>query len=99
MMQRFKSLAYHLFNPKLAINKIKFFLFKSKFNKKEIENKQNLIFNKLFLNRISGLKKLKILKNNNNLFYRDMSSEHEVLFSSLSIKNRKDKKNSRNRYF
>jgi predicted O-methyltransferase YrrM len=92
MMQRFKSLAYHLFNPKLAINKIKFFLLKSKFNKKEIENKQNLIFNKLFLNRISGLKKLKILKNNNNLFYRDMSSEHEVLFSSLSIKNKKIKK-------
>lgn len=68
-----------------VVNKINFFLLKSKFNKIEIENNQNKIFKKLLLNRLSGLKKLKILKDNNKLFYRDMGSEHEVLFSCISI--------------
>jgi hypothetical protein len=46
MMHRFKSLGYHLFNPKLAIDKIKFFLLKSKFNKKEMKiNKIQFLIN------------------------------------------------------
>ena len=71
--------------PGKFLSKINFFISKKKYDKKFYENKQNHIFEKLNLDRNLGLKKLiKIKKNHEILNNRDMASEHEVLFSSLS---------------
>ena len=74
----------HKIIPKL-IYKLIFFYKKNKYNKEFFENHQNEIFKKLNLDRNLGLKKLINIKNQHNFLIREMSSEHEVLFSSLSL--------------
>jgi len=72
--------------PSKLLYKIEFFYKKKIYDQSFFENKQNEIFKKLNLDRNSGLMKLKKLKENFNFLNRSMSSEHEALFSSLSIK-------------
>jgi len=80
--------------PFKLIAKIKYlisqFYYMYTYNLEEFENKQNNYFNELDLNRAEGLKKLVNLKTKFNLeINKPLSSEHEVLFSSISQK--KDK--------
>ena len=71
--------------PNKILSKIKLIAYKKKYDKTFFENKQNQIFEKLNLDRNLGIKKLiEIKKENKILNNRSMSSEHEVLFSSLS---------------
>ena len=49
-----------------------------------IINKQNQIFKRLNLDRDLGLKKLNEIKGDHKILNRSTSSEHEVIFSSLS---------------
>ena len=72
--------------PQKIFSKFEFAIKKRNYNKNFFENKQNKIFQKLNLDRELGLNKLKIIKDKYNFLQREMSSEHEVLFSSLSIK-------------
>ena len=71
--------------PKKIFHKILFSFKKLKYQKKKYENDQNKIFKKFKLNRSLGLEKLSKIKNLYKFLLRDMSSEHEVLFSSLSL--------------
>lgn len=71
--------------PKKIIKKINHYLELKKYNQNIFETNQNEIFEKLGLNRELGIEKLKSIKKEYNLdFDRTMSSEHEVLFSSIS---------------
>lgn len=71
--------------PKKIIKKLNYYLKLKKYNQNIFENNQNEIFEKLELNRELGIEKLKSIKKEYNLnFNRTMSSEHEVLFSSIS---------------
>jgi predicted O-methyltransferase YrrM len=74
--------------PKKIFDKILFTCKKLKYQKKKYENNQYKIFKKFKLNRNLGLKKLSKIKNLYKFLFRDMSSEHEVLFSSLSLSNK-----------
>ncbi len=70
--------------PIKLLNKM-IFLYKRKiYDKKVFENKQDVIFQKLGLNRDNGLTKLETVKKKYPFLRREMSSEHEVAFSSLS---------------
>ena len=71
--------------PIKILEKIEQFLYKKKYNRKLYEEKQNNIFSKLGLDRKLGVEKYKKIKNEFNFFDREMSSEHEIIFSSLSI--------------
>ena len=72
--------------PKKLIKKINYFLELKNYDQNIFENKQNEIFKELGLNRELGIEKLKLIKKEHNLDYdRTMSSEHEVLFSSISM--------------
>ena len=51
------------------------------------EKKQNYLFNKLHLDRMEGLKKIKKIKEKFTFLNNTMSSEHEIIFSSLSAVN------------
>ena len=75
--------------PKKIIKKIKFYIAKKNYNENYFIEKQNKIFKNLDLNRQEGLKKLQDIKKYMNFENREsqMSSEHEVLFSSLSLNN------------
>jgi predicted O-methyltransferase YrrM len=53
------------------------------------EKEQTYLFNKLNLDRIEGLKKIEKIKKEYNFINNPMSSEHEVIFSSISIANNK----------
>jgi len=71
--------------PKKIIKKINHYLELKKYDQNIFETNQNEIFEKLGLNRELGIEKLKSIKKEHNLdFDRTMSSEHEVLFSSIS---------------
>lgn len=74
--------------PFKIIRKIKFFFLYKTYKIKIFEKEQNKIFKRLNLNRPKGKKK--ILKIKNEVNYKDrknqMSSEHEILFSSLSLR-------------
>tara|TARA_E500000178_G_scaffold158159_1_gene157933 strand:+ start:825 stop:1652 length:828 start_codon:yes stop_codon:yes gene_type:complete len=75
--------------PSKIINKIYFHYKIKNYNLKFFQDKQSKIFNKLGLNRDEGVKKLNSIKSELNLSQsREMSSEHEVLFSSISIKDK-----------
>ena len=63
------------------IRKIIFYYKIKKYNQNLFENKQNKIFASLKLNRKKGIKNLNLYLSTR----RSMSSEHEVLFSSISI--------------
>jgi predicted O-methyltransferase YrrM len=69
--------------PKKIFSKINFYITKKNYDEKYFQGEQDKIFERLNLNRQDGLKKLKIIKKD----AKDslMSSEHETLFSSLSI--------------
>ena len=78
----------HLIPYKL-INKLNFIYKKNNYEKTFFEKHQNEIFRKLNLAREKGLDKLLELKQQYNFLDREMSSEHEVLFSSLSLLSKK----------
>tara|TARA_Y100000768_G_scaffold384949_1_gene369995 strand:+ start:503 stop:1315 length:813 start_codon:yes stop_codon:yes gene_type:complete len=74
--------------PYKVQEKIKFVIDLKKYNRSEYEEKQNKIFNKINLNRSSGIEKLQSIKKKFDLkIQRSMSSEHETLFSSIAINN------------
>jgi len=75
--------------PKKIIKKIRFYIAKKNYNEDYFTEEQNKIFKRLDLNRPEGLKKLKNIKKDMNFENREspMSSEHEVVFSSLSLNN------------
>ena len=72
--------------PSKIVKKINFYIKKKKYNKNIFEQKQNEIFKNLKLDRELGIEKLNLVKKQISLpKNREMSSEHEVLFSSISI--------------
>ena len=71
--------------PTKIINAIRLNKFKKKYNVRIYEDDQNIKFDKLNLNREKGIFKLNELKQQNSVLNRAMSSEHETLFSSISI--------------
>jgi len=75
--------------PKKIIKKIKFYIAKKNYNEEDFTEEQNKIFKRLGLNRPEGLKKLQNIKKDMNFENREdlMSSEHEVVFSCLSLNN------------
>ena len=74
--------------PSKIIKKMKFYYKKKKYDKSKFEKKQNEIFKNLKLDRNLGLEKLNNIKKQFNFLNdRPMSSEHEVLFSSISLIN------------
>ena len=87
----FKKILNNIFKPhkipSKVVNKINLYFKIKSYDLKYFQDRQNKIFNKLGLNRVEGVKKLNLIKNELNLSQcRQMSSEHEVLFSSISIK-------------
>jgi predicted O-methyltransferase YrrM len=78
----------HKILPKI-LKKINFYIAKKNYNINYFIAEQNKIFKKLGLNRTEGIKKIQKIKNGLNFENREspMSSEHEVLFSSLSLDN------------
>ncbi len=72
--------------PSKIIRKIKFLINKRRYNQNEYEKKQNNLFESIGLDRNLGIEKLILIKKKFNLnVKRSMSSEHEILFSSISI--------------
>jgi predicted O-methyltransferase YrrM len=69
--------------PKKILCKINFYITKRNYNEKYFQKEQNKIFQQFNLNRQEGLRKLKIIKK--DMKESSMSSEHEALFSSLSL--------------
>ncbi len=77
--------------PKKIIYIIRFYIHYNKYNQEIFEREQNNIFQYFNLNRKDGLKNLINIKEKLefNLRSSDMSSEHEVFFSSLSLSKNK----------
>ena len=78
--------------PKKILNKLNYYFSYKKYNQNFFEKEQNETFKHFGLNRQEGIKKLTLIKNNLDFKLRnsEMSSEHEVIFSSLSLnKNKK----------
>ena len=80
------NIIYNLKNPGRALNKILLvfenFILSRKYNLELYERKQNEIFNSLNFDRGESLQKLIDLKKNINYPVREMSSEHEIIFSA-----------------
>ena len=75
--------------PKKIIDKLSYYLNFKKYNQKFYVKKQNKIFRHYSLDRTEGIKKLNKIKKELLLnFNKDfgLSSEHEIIFSSLSLK-------------
>ena len=70
--------------PGKIYNKIMSYLSRLNYNEKIFIEKQNQNFSKYNLHRELGLQKLKQIKDKYQITDREMSSEHEVFFSSLS---------------
>jgi predicted O-methyltransferase YrrM len=68
-------------------NKILNLYYQKTYNLSFYEKKQNYLFNKLNLDRLEGLKKIKQIKEKFTFLNNIMSSEHEIIFSSLSVAN------------
>ena len=62
-----------------------------KYNLELYERKQNEIFNSLNFDRRESLQKLIDLKKNINYPVREMSSEHEIIFSAIASKKKVNK--------
>jgi len=79
--------------PKKILNKLNYYFSYKKYNQNSFEEEQNKIFEHFGLNRQEGIKKLLSTKKDLDFKLRNngMSSEHEVIFSSLS--------NSKNKSF
>jgi predicted O-methyltransferase YrrM len=74
--------------PVKILSKLNYYYNLNQYDQIIFENDQNNIFNSLSLNRINGINNLDIIKKNLDLdinLNREMSSEHEVLFSSISL--------------
>ena len=73
--------------PKKIFNKLNYYFNYKKYNQNFFENDQNDIFKYFGLNREEGIKKLTLIIKDIDFKSRDseMSSEHEVIFSSLSL--------------
>jgi len=63
------------------------FYYQKKYDFFLISEEQTYLFKKLNLNRIEGLKKIEEIKKKFTFLNNDMSSEHEIIFSSLSAVN------------
>ena len=77
--------------PKKILNKLNHYFSYKKYNQNFFEEEQNKIFEHFGLNRQEGIKKLVSTKKNLDFKLRNsgMSSEHEVIFSSLSYSKNK----------
>ena len=77
--------------PKKILNKLNYYFSYKKYNQNFFEKEQNEIFKYFGLNRQEGVKKLILIKKDLNFKSRNsgMSSEHEVIFSSLSLNSNK----------
>jgi predicted O-methyltransferase YrrM len=77
--------------PKKILNKLNHYFSYKKYNQNFFEEEQNKIFEHFGLNRQEGIKKLTSVKKDLDLKLRDskMSSEHEIIFSSLSLSKNK----------
>ena len=73
--------------PKKILNKLNYYFSYKKYNQTFFEEEQNKIFEHFGLNRQDGIKKLTLIKKDLEFELRDseMSSEHEVIFSSISL--------------
>ena len=73
--------------PKKILNKYNYYFSYKKYNQNFFEEEQNKIYEHFGLNRQEGIKKLISTKKDLDFKLRDsdMSSEHEVIFSSLSL--------------
>ncbi len=73
--------------PIKIFHKVNYYLNYRKYNRSLFEKEQNIIFSQYGLNREEGIKNLSTIKNSNINFKHNkgLSSEHEVIFSSLSI--------------
>ena len=73
--------------PKKILNKLNNYLSYKKYDQNFFEEEQNKKFENFDLNRQEGIKKLTHIKKDLDfkLKYEDMSSEHEIIFSSLSL--------------
>ena len=74
--------------PHKILSKLNYYYNLNQYDKVIFENDQNNLFNLLSLNRINGINNLDKIKKSLNIdihLNRDMSSEHEVLFSSISL--------------
>jgi predicted O-methyltransferase YrrM len=63
------------------------FYYQKKYDFFFYKKKQTHLFNKLYLNRIEGLKKIEEIKKKFTFLNNWMCSEHEIIFSSLSLAN------------
>tara|TARA_B110001450_G_C17633181_1_gene486092 strand:+ start:460 stop:1266 length:807 start_codon:yes stop_codon:yes gene_type:complete len=75
--------------PSKIINKLSFLLKKNNYKYELFDNEQNIIFKYFNLDREIGLHKLLMLKKKEPILNRNMSSEHEVFFSSLATSGKK----------
>ena len=77
--------------PKKISNKLNYYFSYKKYNQNFFEEEQNKIYEHFGLNRQEGIKKLISIKKDLDFKLRDsdMSSEHEVIFSSLSLSKNK----------
>jgi predicted O-methyltransferase YrrM len=69
-----------------------FLIYSSLYNEKKELKKQNILFKKFRLDREKAVNFLNQIKKKFNINNKTMSSEHEILFSALSIKENKIKK-------
>ena len=77
--------------PKKVIKKLNYYFSYKKYDQNVFEEEQNKIFENFGLNRQEGIKKLVLIKKDLDFKKRDneMSSEHEIIFSSLSLSKNK----------
>ena len=86
----FKAIIYNLKTPHKIpfkiIKKITDLFERNKYRQDEFETTQNKTFNELNLDRVEAKKKLNIIKKKYIFLDREMSSEHELLFSAASLR-------------
>ena len=77
--------------PKKILNKLNYYFSYKNYNKNFFVEEQNEIFKYFGLNRQEGIKKLTLIKKELDFKLREseMSSEHEVIFSCLSLSKNK----------
>jgi predicted O-methyltransferase YrrM len=77
--------------PRKIFHKLNYYFSYKEYNQIFFEKEQNEIFEHFGLNRQAGIKKLTLIKKDLdfNLRNSDMSSEHEVIFASLSLSENK----------
>ena len=81
----FKVISKPYLIPEKIINIIRFNNLKKKYNLRTYQKDQNLRFNQSGLDREKGIFNLSQIKKQNPVLNRAMSSEHEILFSSISL--------------